>query len=1565
MALAFIFAVGLVLAAEPPTTDESLVAARASLTKLPTGVGGAGIYIQFDNPFNDINPPTYPVVGGHKRWSWKELEPADDAFNWGNIDSFITQEAARGKKAAIGFETFAGRINTSPPYGSILVPEWLYTVRDPNVALYNTYSNDGWYVLNYFNSTYLTEYQEFINAFAQHLAANPSLAANVAWVEMGTGLYGETQPTARWTAANTPDWNFYANTLGWTSEQWIAYVNQITDFYRSAFAGNGLNIPLYLNIGPTFKGGPTERAAFADYAANHGVGLRHNGLLPDHPTAINYEPMERWGNSPTATVPICWESYSYPGWMDSETTAYWATLAGLDKHPDHFALTRDLVTNPAYADIFFFAQRYSGVTKTNTPGVWVAMRNTLNATGGEEGNFSFWLYQDDSVTGGRTVVETNQAGKPGYNPLLTGAKESWVTRRTDQDTGNPYMWLKVDDGYIFGGTNSVTVTVVYWDMGTDTWELKYDAGPGQVYKSAGVVTKSNTRTWNEVTFVLPDARFANAQTGGSDLVIDCRNDGNEWIHFVLIEKRSGTPPQQASINGSVTLQGRPIPPNAAWSVPLVLTLYQPGNTTPLATYYPNTDLSGAFTVSGVTPGTYDIRVKHFHTLRNLKQNVVLNSGANTLNMGTLLEGDANDDNSVTILDFSILRTTFNKTEGQPGFDGRADFNEDNAITILDFSLLRTNFNRYGDIIVGLARTLTGVGLADATVNIAISPTIKMVNPNDIFTVDIAVEAGAQPVDSAEAHINFDRNYLRVVDASGNETNSIIAGSALPITLTNSADNAAGTIDYAAGTFSEAPTGTFVLATIRFKAIAPVNDSLLAFVTTPPRQTDAAFGGVSVLSGTVNGHITVSGIETTTPTATPTASPTPSATSTPTFTPETASTPTVTSTPSATATTTNNPSATPTPAITETPSLTPTPTNTSTSTPTSTATHTPTVVATPTTVVFQQGVSPTSAYRGVRDTFLNGENSDTAYGSFIEMHIKNDASKRPLISFDLTSIPANSEVLAASLELATNYYRTADRASQVRVYKVLRDWSEQSATWNVAAEGVPWAMAGCDDVFSDRVATASFTTTVTAVNTWYMWDVTGLVREWVANPASNKGMILIGDGLAVEYRFWSSNLSTLEYRPKLTVTYRPVPTPTPPPMTPTPTPTQTPLPQGYIFQKGVSPDPSYQGVYDTYLSGWQPTTAFGTAQELQVHNPGVKRPLIRFDLSGIPTGSTATRATLYLFTNYYQQTTNDLLVTLHEVLRPWSELEATWERASSSTPWGREGADDTTSDRAEAFVASGTIKATYTWYSFDITPLVNKWLGSPQSNYGLIILSSGNTQEFRFLSSDSVDISRRPKLEVYWIPPTPTPTVTPTNTPTVTPTSTPTHTPTPAYSPTPTSTSTPTSTPTNTPTVTNTPTATSTFTPTPTSTPTVGAISGLVYDDLNRNGFRNTGEPPLAGALITLYDTQGHSLGSMTTQADGMFLFSGLLPGDYVVEETDPPGYESIYNDNVVGVRVAANATTFVTFGDQRVFTPTPTSTPTPTPTPTWTPTPTPTFTPTWTPTPTPYRIFIPWLFEVD
>jgi hypothetical protein len=93
------------------------------------------------------------------------------------------------------------------------------------------------------------------------------------------------------------------------------------------------------------------------------------------------------------------------------------------------------------------------------------------------------------------------------------------------------MYFKIDDSYAYGGPVEATITVTYFDRGSDSWELVYDAA-GNATKSAGTVTKTGTNRWKTRQFTVPDAMFANNQLGGADFHIDAGGSGDEYLHMV-------------------------------------------------------------------------------------------------------------------------------------------------------------------------------------------------------------------------------------------------------------------------------------------------------------------------------------------------------------------------------------------------------------------------------------------------------------------------------------------------------------------------------------------------------------------------------------------------------------------------------------------------------------------------------------------------------------------------------------------------------------------------------------------------------------------------------------------------------------------------------------------------------------------------------------------------------------------------------------------------------------------------------------------------------------------------
>jgi hypothetical protein len=152
-------------------------------------------------------------------------------------------------------------------------------------------------------------------------------------------------------------------------------------------------------------------------------------------------------------------------------------------------------------------------------------------------------------------------------------------------------------------------------------------------------------------------------------------------------------PYCATISGTVTLQG--------WTnhtCPVTFQLRNPGETIVLEAYPKVTGQDGSYTIDDVPAGTYDLAVYKVSYPRNYLweiQQVVVQEGTPCTANFELKGGDCNSTNSVNILDLNILKATYGKSEGQEGYDERADFNRSGSVNIQDLNILKSNYGKSG------------------------------------------------------------------------------------------------------------------------------------------------------------------------------------------------------------------------------------------------------------------------------------------------------------------------------------------------------------------------------------------------------------------------------------------------------------------------------------------------------------------------------------------------------------------------------------------------------------------------------------------------------------------------------------------------------------------------------------------------------------------------------------------------------------------------------------------------------------------------------------------------------
>jgi len=572
----------------------------------------------------------------------------------------------------------------------------------------------------------------------------------------------------------------------------------------------------------------------------------------------------------------------------------------------------------------------------------------------------------------------------------------------------------------------------------------------------------------------------------------------------------------------------------------------------------------------------------------------------------------------------------------------------------------------------------------------------------------------------------------------------------------------------------------------------------------------------------------------------------------------------------------------------------TPTENPNATPTVHPSATPTATLAPGVerIVLQQGVG---GYDGACDTYLDFWSPSTVYGDADRLSVSSDGTRVALLRFDLSGVLGDVAVLHADLVLYA-LGRSAPRIATARVHRVLRTWACDEATWTHATASDLWYYPGCNGLGTDRAVLPEATEILAGVEYSYSFDVSAAVREWLAEPSSNHGLVVAADAPStVEYRFASSAYQSVEYRPALVIIYTEGPlTPTvTPTLGPTFTPSPTPTPLTMVFQYGVSPEMApgvlYEGARDTYVDSWHPTENYGENWKLNLRSGDVEAALIRFDLSLLPPGAYVVGAELGVYVVARSNTAN-LPTMAYRVLRSWVDTEATWEQASQDNPWGIAGCNGTSSDRQgvpEDAQVLGSKGISDWWYYFDVSEMARYWVEHPEANWGLI-LKAGETSsvEYSLASSDRPsDRQLRPKLSVRYYLHAPTPTVTETP---VTPTATvwPTGTTTPPLEP--------------------------TLPP--------GGIGGLVWDDVNGDGNIDAGERPLSGVEVMLKDDQGVVLEEHLTGTDGSYSFTNLVSDWYRVSSVPPLGYApSTYSE--VRVRPAPGVILRVDFGLRRVSRP--------------------------------------------
>jgi DNA-binding beta-propeller fold protein YncE len=130
------------------------------------------------------------------------------------------------------------------------------------------------------------------------------------------------------------------------------------------------------------------------------------------------------------------------------------------------------------------------------------------------------------------------------------------------------------------------------------------------------------------------------------------------------------------------------------SVSVILELRRHDDATAIEVRRISPDSTGRYALLVTRTGRYDISAKASHWLRQTVRNVLLQPET-SLNF-TLINGDIDNDNEVTLFDFGRLVAAFGAVPGDSNWNPDADLDGDEEVTLFDFGVLVRNFGLIGD-----------------------------------------------------------------------------------------------------------------------------------------------------------------------------------------------------------------------------------------------------------------------------------------------------------------------------------------------------------------------------------------------------------------------------------------------------------------------------------------------------------------------------------------------------------------------------------------------------------------------------------------------------------------------------------------------------------------------------------------------------------------------------------------------------------------------------------------------------------------------------------------------------
>ena len=166
------------------------------------------------------------------------------------------------------------------------------------------------------------------------------------------------------------------------------------------------------------------------------------------------------------------------------------------------------------------------------------------------------------------------------------------------------------------------------------------------------------------------------------------------------------------------------------------------------------------------------------------------------------------------------------------------------------------------------------------------------------------------------------------------------------------------------------------------------------------------------------------------------------------------------------------------------------------------------------------IDPTVATGATQDVWLETASNLNAHAAGLLVGKAGlGLTKRTLVQFDLSGVPANAQVVSARLKL--KYYTSVSAGGSwvdrnIEAHQMLVTWDESQATKTKRTAADNWAatlgLAGTD--YKSAAESTVLFTASTIAGSYQYWNLTWLTREWLDGTAANYGVMLIADNETV-------------------------------------------------------------------------------------------------------------------------------------------------------------------------------------------------------------------------------------------------------------------------------------------------------------------------------------------------------------------------------------------------------------------------------------------------------------------